>query len=140
MGVFGKIKDAKPSQGGVYILPGVYKVQVQACKAGQARDGRDFFVAELLVLESDNPDRPVGCSMSWMQMVDKRYEETALGNIKTFISVLTQTPSHEVDEAGVELIVSAANPCAGMMIKASAVNITTKKGDPFTKVTWLPAS
>ncbi len=139
MGVFAKMKEVSASQGGVYVIPGVYSLEVDCLKVGKSRAGRDFFVAEFFVLESTNPERPVGCKMSWMVTLDPSYLETSLGNIKSFLSVLTSSPTHEVDEAAVEMAVSAANPCAGMKIKASAVNTKTKKGGDFTKVTWIPA-
>lgn len=140
MGLFDKIKDAKSTQGGVYIAPGVYRLKVRCLKQGQARDGRNFVVAEFETLESTNPERPVGGFQSWMVMLDKRYEETALGNIKGFLSILTSTPEHEVDGAGVEMAFSAANPCEGLEIRASASNIKTKKDSDFTKVVWAPAA
>lgn len=138
MGLFDKIKDAKSSLG-VYLLPGVYLLEVDNLKQGQARDGRSFVVAEFKVLESSEPARPIGSKVSWMVMLDKKYEETALGNIKAFLSTLTATPEHEVDAPGVEMAFSAANPCAGFKIRASASNIKTKaRGVDFTKVAWMP--
>lgn len=139
MSIFGGIKDAKASGASAYLVPGVFLFEVLALKTGKARDGRNFFVAEFKTLESSAPERPVGSVQSWMVMLDARYMETALGNIKTFISVLTETPVHEVDEAGVEMAVSADNPCAGSRIRCSAVDIKTKGGKDFTKPTWLPA-
>lgn len=137
MGVFSGINEAKPAGGGVYVEPGVYDLEVIALKAGSARDGRQFFVAEFKTLKSNNPSRPVGCVQSWMVMLDRRYLETALGNIKTFLATLTNSEPHEIDEAGVEMAVAADNPMAGMKIAASFVNIKTKAGKDFTRPTWL---
>lgn len=140
MGLFDKIKDAKTSQGGVYIEPGVYRLKVRCLKQGKSRAGKDFVVAEFETMESNNPARPVGGFQSWMVMLDKAYEETSLGNIKAFLSILTSTPEHEVDGAGVELAFSAANPCEGLEIRASASNIKTRANKDFTKVTWAPGA
>jgi hypothetical protein len=47
-----------------------------------------------------------------------------------------------VDEAGVEALISAANPAAGIKVKAEATNIKTRAQKDFTKVlfTHIPVS
>jgi hypothetical protein len=135
MGRFSRIKEARYSEGGVYVLPGVYMFEILACKAGETRSGVPFFVVELKILESNNDDRPVGSECSWFVGLDK---EPALGNIKQFVSAATGSPLDEVDEEAVELIVSKDNPLAGHVIHASAINIKTKKGGDFTRVKWSP--
>lgn len=133
MGRFSGIESASSSEGGVYLLPGAYRLKVDAIKTGTSRKKRDFFVAEFSILESNNPERPAGTKASWMVMLDL---DTALGNIKDFLETLS---GGDVDEEGVELAVSAANPFAGLEIKASAANVKTKKGTDFTKVQWEAA-
>jgi len=137
MGKFSGIKEAKVSQGGVYLKPGVYKTKVVACKSGTTRAGVGFFVVELEALESNNPELPPGTICSWMVTLDK---EPALGNIKSFLAVVNNISEKQIDEDGVDLVCSAANPLAGKVLKASAVNIKTKAGKDFTKVTWTRAS
>ncbi len=137
MGLFGKIKDAKSNGGGIYFLPGTYALECRANKVGKTREGREFFVCEFTILESSNPERPVGTSVSMMVMLDK-YIETALGNVKGYIAALYDVPEEEVDEAGVELLVSAENPGAGLKVRAVASNTKTKKGTDFTKVQFGP--
>lgn len=139
MSIFCGIKDAKASGASAYLEPGVYLLEVLALKTGKARDGRNFFVAEFKTLESSNDGRPAGSVQAWMVMLDARYMETSLGNIKSFLATLMSIPASEVDEAGVEMAVSADNPCAGMQVRCSAVNIKTKNQKDFTKATWLPA-
>lgn len=136
MSVFAGIGKVKPSEGGVYVIPGVYACEIQALKSGKARDGVPFFVAELLITESDNPQRPVGSMMSWMVKLSPAYLDTALGNIKGFLATLADLPSSDIDEAGVEAAVSAANPFADHKIRLSATEVKTKAGKPFTKVSW----
>jgi hypothetical protein len=43
----------------------------------------------------------------------------------------------DVTKAAVAKVVSAANPLEGIILRASAQNITTKAGNPFTKVSWM---
>lgn len=135
MGLFGKIKEAKSSGGGIYFLPGKYLLECRVNKTGKTREDRPFFVAEFTILESSNPERPVGTSVAYMVMLDK-YLETALGNVKQYVSALFGIPEEEVDEAGVEELVAAANPGAGIQVRAVASNTKTKKGGDFTKVVF----
>ncbi len=139
MGLFGKIKEAKSSGGGIFFLPGKYALECRANKTGNTREGRPFFVAEFTILESTNPERPVGTSVSLMVMLDK-YIETALGNVKGYVAALFDIPEAEVDEAGVESLVSAENPGAGMKVRAVASNTKTKAQKDFTKVEFEPYS
>jgi hypothetical protein len=126
---------AKSSQGGVYLLPGKYALECRANKSSKTRDGREFFVAEFSILESSNAERPVGTAVSFMVMLDKNLE-TALGNIKGYVAGLFGIPEAEVDEAGVEQLITAENPGQGMKVRAIATNIKTRAGKDFTKVIW----
>lgn len=134
MGLFTGIKNAKSSGGGIYFMPGTYLLECNACKTGETREGKKaFFVAEFTILESSNPERPVGTSVSFMVMMDK-YLDTALGNIKQCVAALFGVAEEAVDEAGVDAIVGADNPAKGARVKATASNIKTRAGKDFTKV------
>lgn len=135
MGLFSNIGAAKTSAGGVYVLPGAYKLQVLKIASGKTRNGKPFFVAEFKILESNNDERKPGTTMSWMVMLDQN-QETGLGNIKGFITALFGIPDEEVDEAGVETLCSPENPGRDRVILASASNIKTRAGKDFTKVAW----
>ncbi len=137
MGLFGNIASAKSSGGGVYFLPGSYALECRANKSGKTREGRAFFVCEFTILESSNPERPVGTSVSMMVMLDKHLE-TALGNIKGYVAALFDVPEESVDEAGVESLIAADNPGAGMKVRAVASNIKTRAKTDFTKVQFEP--
>lgn len=135
---YGKIQEAKFSEGGTYLLPGVYRIEVIACKHIKTRQGREAFVVELSILESNNPERPPGSTCSWMVMLD---QEPALGNIKNFISAAYPCEDSQVSEQAVLLIVGEKNPLKGHRARASAVNIKTKnRGTDFTKVKWFEDS
>lgn len=138
MGLFGKIGTAKSNSGGIFFLPGKYALECRVNKTGKTREGdRPFFVAEFTILESSNPERPVGTAVSFMVMMDK-YLETALGNIKGYVAALFGIAEDLVDESGVEALISADNPGAGLKVRAVASNTKTKKGGDFTKVVWEP--
>lgn len=140
MGLFSGIGSdkIKSQQGGVWFEPGLYLVKCSAVKMGVKREGnRPFFVAEFTIVESSNPKHIVGSTVSWMVMMDA-YIETALGNIKGFAAGIWNVDEKTVDEAAVEAMVSKANPCNGLMVRAEATVIKTKKNDGFTKLKWTP--
>jgi hypothetical protein len=131
---FGGIENAQFSEGGTYVLPGAYRIQILACKYKRTRTGKDAFIVEVEILESNNSERMPGTTMTWMVTTDK---EPALGNIKQFICVVAGCSDKEVTEEVVLMIVSQENPFKGKTARISATNITTKAGRPFTKVKWL---
>jgi len=135
MGLFTGIEKANPSEGGVYIVPGNYTVEVQKVKTGKTRANRNFFVVECKVLESDVALRPRGIDVSWMVMLD---QDSALGNIKQFCATATGSEMEDIDEAGVEAVVGDDNPLKGTKLQIQATNIVTKAGRDFTKVRWFP--
>lgn len=137
MGLFGKIKDAKSSGGGIYFEPGTYALECRKNATIQTREGRPAFVAEFTILESSNDKRPVSTSVSYMVMLDK-YPETALGNVKQYVAALFDIPEENVDEAGVEALIAAVNPGAGLKVRATASMTKTKKQADFTKVQFFP--
>lgn len=138
MGLFGGIKNAKASQGGVYFEPGAYRLKVSKISQGKTRENRPFFVAEFVILQSNCDKRPIGTSMSWMVMLDKNLD-TGLGNIKAFMAALFNISPDEVDEAGVEEATSAENPCQGKEVSAVATQIKTRANKDFTRVIYSPA-
>lgn len=133
MGLFSGVDKAKHNSGGVFFEPGSYDLECRVNKTGKTREGRPFFVAEFTILTSTNATRPVGTSVSYMVMLDKNLE-TGLGNIKHYVGALFDIPEDEVDETGVEKLVAADNPGAGLKVKASATMIKTRKLADFTKV------
>ncbi len=137
MGVFGGIKEAKFSEGGVYVKAGVYKLRVTACKQIVTRKKQDAFVAEFLVLESSNTERPVGSAMSWMVIAQP--DTPWLGNIKQFLMTVLESSEDQIDESVCEYAVAAENPLKDREVRLSATDITTKKGAAFTKCKYMSA-
>lgn len=136
MGLFAGVGSASYNEGGIFVQPGNYLVEVGEAKTGKTRKGRDFFVVQLKVLESDSPERPKGVTMSWMLMFDL---DATMGNIKHFISVCEAVASkspinlNAVDEASCEMVVSAEQPYEGEILALEAVNVKTQAGGVFTK-------
>jgi len=138
MGIFDKINEADYFEGGKYFTPGLYKVAVLRVKQGKTRKGRPFFVVETKIQESSNlKEHPIDTDASWMVMLD---QDAALGNVKHFISVASDTPINQVQAADAEDACSESNPLAGIELRAMAVNIKTRADKDFTKMKWMPAS
>ena len=138
MGIFDGIGNAQYFESGKYVSPGLYKTVIQKVKQASTRQKRPFFVVEMKVLESSNlKEHPIGTDMSWMVMLD---QDAALGNIKHFVSVASETPINEVQAADAEDACSEGNPLAGVTVRVMAVNIKTRAQKDFTKVRFLPAS
>ena len=135
MGIFGNIKDAKYSDGGVYLKKGVFRLEILKVLYKKTRQGKDAFIAEFKVLESTNTELLSGCVCSWMVTLDK---EPALGNIKQFLAEALAVNMEQITEQIVEAVIDEAkNPLAGKFVRAAAVDIMTKAGRPFTKVKFI---
>jgi hypothetical protein len=138
MGIFDNIDKADYFEGGKYVTPGLYKTKVLRVKQAKTRKGRPFFVVEMKVLESSSlKEHPIDTDMSWMVMLD---QDAALGNVKHFISVASETPINQVQAADAEDACSEGNPLEGIELRVMAVNIKTRADKDFTKVKFMPAS
>lgn len=138
MGLFSKIGSVSSNGGGVYFHTGfVGVVECREVKMIKARTGKDMFVSEFTVLESNMLDKhAIGSRVSYLVTLDPAYLETALGNVKGLAAALFGIAEANVDEAGVEAMIAADNPCQGRQVRAIASNIKTKKGSDFTKVVF----
>lgn len=137
MGVFDGLGKAEYFEGGKYVSPGVFLVEVKRVKQGLTRKKEPFFVVEMKTIESSSlKEHPLGTDMSWMVMLK---HDAALGNIKHFLSVASGSPLTEVDEKDAEEAVAEANPLAGVKLRISAVNVKTRAGADFTKVKFMSA-
>lgn len=131
--IFGTIANSKPTEGGIYMAVGNYLLSVDALKLITSRKGLLYFVAEFDILESNNPDRPVGTKQSWLCNLTN---DVGPSNVKQCIAAIAGIKEEEVSEAGVEAAVSAANPAHNRLVKAYAYNKPTLKGADFTRVQW----
>jgi len=132
-----KVKTARVSKGGIYVLPGAYLVEITGCKAGTTREGKENFIVELLIHESNHPERRVGTLMDWYVDMSK---EPSPGNVKEFVMEATNCTGEEVSGDAIRLICGEIQPLKGIKLRLSASNIKVgaKKDKDFTKVTWLP--
>lgn len=144
-----KIDDASMTQGGVYLLPGEYKLKVREVKNGTAQSqGWDFFLAEVEVVESNNPDRPQGAVCEWMvAFKNAQYQDTYLANVKNFLWAAfngfdSSVTPEQITSKVWALAVSENQPLRDKYVACSAVDKEKKytKGEFFTRVTFQPWS
>jgi len=133
MGRFSGIKDAKWNPGGVYFEPGQFLVRVDTVKVIESRKKEEMFIVENTLLDSDHPKLKRGSSVSWVVLSSW---DTYLGSIKHFVSVAQEIEMDDVDESGIEMVVSEDNPCSGTILKVEAKNVRKKDGGDFTKCVW----
>lgn len=148
------ISEKKVAKTGSYFKPGTYRVTILAVKEVKGQKNRNFFVIETKVLQSNNPEVPVGAERSQVIPFDN---VMALVNIKQFIAAVSGVdatlddvnerveaywanlhPKGEVlpFEEIVSQMVVGANALADVEMGLECVEIATTEGQPFTKHTW----
>jgi hypothetical protein len=140
MGLFSGIEQAKVGQGGVYFLEGLYKIEILRVFTMHSRKGDDLFIVETKILESDQAERRVGTTCSWVVNLKM---DPAMGNIKGFIAAANGIDPNnkdkvdaEVTEEAAEFVVSEENPLKGIVMGLEAVPIKTRAGGDFTLHKW----
>lgn len=137
MGIFQAVSSANPNGGGVYFLPGTYRVKIVACKSITTRAKDAAFVIEATIVESSVPERAPGTKAS--QVINMKHD-SAPGNIRAFLAAALNVDYKQVGEEEAEAAVSDLQPLAGTELFLTCVMTTTKKNTPFTLHQWSFAS
>jgi hypothetical protein len=148
------IAGAKVTKSGQFFLPGHFRVKINAVKEVLSQRGKDFTIIETTVVQSNNPDVPVGAERS--QVIDMN-NVMGLPNIKAFVSAVSgvdptlDSVNDQVeaywasqDEKGVkrsfaeivEDLIVKYNVLEGVEMDLDCIAIKTQKGTPFTKHIW----
>ena len=119
-----------------YILDGNHIFRVQALKEIDGHGGEGF-VAELEVVDSDNPEMKIESLRGWVKL-KKTNPKSAMAEVREFISILTDTPEEEVTEETFGAIVDEEEqPLAGFYIKCYAWTTKNKTNDgTYTHNRW----
>jgi hypothetical protein len=140
MGVFSGIENAKSTEGGNYLKPGVYDVEVVRLSTGKTRKGVDFFAADLKIIGSNNPDHRAGDIANWFVGFDK---EPSLGNVKAF-AVACLSSEGAVDPATItekvmeSLVDKGGEAVVGTQLKVQVSLVDTRGGGKYSKHLWFP--
>ena len=130
-------------------LEGEYLLMVEKNLVTQRKP---CFVAEFMIVQSSNPNRPPGTNAAWVQKLDD--PDVAYPSIKRYAAcALGCATEQQLLEVGVNLG-EMLNACADPEQPASAIyppnplkdrylslivtNILTKKNTPFTRHDWYP--
>ncbi len=141
MSVFSGIASTSPTRSGRYIQPGQHVLTVREIKLFESsqKQGRFFFCVEADVdsyvpAPDAEASYAAGSVVSWLVDMD---QPSSLSNVKGFaMALLPDVPEENIDESAMESLVSADQPARGITVSADAVQITTRRGTPFTKVNW----
>lgn len=145
MSIFGGIAGTKASKDANYIRPGNYVLFIDRIKQDKNRQDVPFVAVETTVLavlaKETNDDGVVvshkaGESVTDMYMAGGKGAEMFLPNIKAMVMALVGCAEDDVDEEACKVMVSDAQPMAGIVAKVQAREITTKGGNPYTKVSY----
>jgi hypothetical protein len=157
MGLFaGKdINKYRSSKGGNYLGPGRYVGRLLSAKGilyGQPTPTKEAFVAEFEILEviGENSTQVVGEQTShFVKLSDTDFPDTAYGNVADCMRAMVacadaaegnapdSIDSVDIDDETAEVITSKDQPMAGTIMGISAVQIKTKKGHDFTKISYF---
>jgi hypothetical protein len=145
--VFGNgFSDVQVNSGGVYLQPGQYKLKVRKVKVDRAQAGFPYFLMEFEVLESSNPGIAEGSFASWMATLkNETHKATFFSNVKGAVLAAVQssapeTQAEQITEQVIAHVCSDLQPLTGAELRAQASEITTKSGNPFTKVAFFSAA
>lgn len=135
------VAKAKENEGGVYPEPGVYTIRVEKVIQRHRRNKTDCFIVECFIVESNNPLRPVGSTMSWIVGFDK---DAAPSNVRQFLCAAVRAGGGNPDELSdsdfeslYNEAISDAQPLANLNLGMVATTIKTQKEKKdFTKVTF----
>lgn len=146
MGHYDNIGKASISGGGVYLNAGhQYTLEILRLLDKVGRKNEIFFIAEMLIHESDDPLRAPGTQVSWTANLTKH--EAAMGNVKWLLAAVNgldiSDPARierEITPQVTEFAVSAANPLKGRMVEVAVQNVKTKANGDFSKHAWAPTT
>lgn len=133
-----RIAGAKPSEKKPWVIPGLFTVDLEACKMVESQNGDECFVVETRMVESNVDERPVGGEMSWVVNLDGKFPESAAGRVKAFILAATGFDDGDLDEEEFmklvdEIVDEKKNPLAGTRMRLEATHNDSKT---FTRTTW----
>lgn len=145
--VFGPgFATAPVNNGGVYLSPGQYTLKVRKVKVDRAQAGFPYFLMEFEVVESSSSEHAPGSFASWMATLkNETHKATFFSNVKGAVLAAVQssapeTQAEQINEQVIAHVAGEAQPLTGALVKAQASEITTKGGNPFTKVSFYPCA
>lgn len=128
-----QICSAEASEKRPYMETGAYVYQVQRCIEFTTRKGVGCFVAELLIKESTNPNRPVGMGVSFVQLATN---DASPGNIKAFLVGATGMEYDDLTTEDLDDILGEKQDLAGTLVRCVSEQRKTKNDKTYLSNTW----
>jgi len=130
-----EFKKAKPSGGGDWQKPGHYYQILRAVKMQRTRKGDEGFMVESTVIhvfdDVDGTGHRVGADATHAMWTK---HDSFYGNVKEFVCAVLGCSQEEANTDQVFEVLAEDQPLADMVIEVKAREITTRAGNPFTKV------
>jgi hypothetical protein len=142
MSVFDGIAEATYNEGGNYLHPGSYDLEIVKLKVGQTRKKDDFFAADLKILGTTS-DMRIGEIANFFTST-KQERALFLGNVKGFAKALLSATG-EIDDGAItpEVMdgICDKNGAAvvGARIRVQVTQVPTLAGGTYSRHTWMPA-
>lgn len=137
-GMFTGIEQMESSGGEPYPLPGTYLLAFESCATGTSkRQGSPFIARNYLILDSNNPERPAGTRMGFVDML-AQYREVKLANFKTELAALFRVSESQVTEQACNDLFTdgGARMKHRVFVKVTCTNENKASGGLFTKARW----
>lgn len=123
------------SQNGRPFEPGSYTLKVQELRFFLSkRDRREVFVADMIVVESSNPEFKPGDYVTYVTKVNN-FPTYFQADVKAFISAAGPCPEDQVDAEVIELAVSSGQPMRGNKLRAI---VGLKDDGPYKTFRFMP--
>ena len=134
MGMFAGVSEVAVRKKNRYLEEGNYTVEISAIKSGRSNQTeKPYFVAELDIIESDNPDFREGETVTWMTMLHQ-YKKFFLEDVKNFVSTVLNVDPDEVTEEVCEFVSGEEQPLVGKRLYVSTrLSTNQKSGKTFTE-------
>jgi hypothetical protein len=143
---FKNLAQAQSRIDAAYVRPSHFLGKIKQCKIGARRNGDEFFVIELEVVEDLAPETYVagpggyghapGEVISHMMMAK---HDSFLGNVKAFIKSVLAIPEDEITEDDALAVCAEDQPLENTVVEVVARETITRKDTPFTVVTYRGA-
>lgn len=151
MSIFSGIKDAKVKEGGNYIKPGRHELKVVRWSQGKTRHHVPFIAVDFEVVASEA--HFAGETVNVFYGADK---DAFLPNVKSIARAVlssmagTHVSADTIDEDIMEGLVGVPTDedgratgapgtmSAGAKVRALAVDVPTKTGGTYTRISWEP--
>lgn len=163
--LFAGMQQSALNDRGEFFAEGLYTVEAKSFEFRDGFKGKSF-IAKFAVVESNNPDTPVGVTRSWIVKLDKAATKAqAMGDIKSLMFALSgvdprqvKSPeldpgAHEqatklfkasIDETYAKTIGVDPRLLVGRRVRLEATTVKTKatadrpNGGEFTRHSWTP--